>query len=55
MAEFYDLRWHVALVLEQLERQTESAGSSPVSSSELANQSDIPQNPSLGPRIAKAA
>jgi hypothetical protein len=55
MAEFYDLRWHVALVLEQLERQPDLRGSSPASGSDSANQSDIPQNPSLSPRIAKAA
>lgn len=55
MEEFYNLRWHVAFVLEQLERQQQHTSSPPSAPSENANQSDIRQIPKSARQISKSS
>ncbi|MCA9071440.1 MAG: TAXI family TRAP transporter solute-binding subunit [Planctomycetaceae bacterium] len=55
MEEFYNLRWHVAFVLEQLERQQEHRGSLPVEASDNANDADIRNIPKSNRQFSKSS
>lgn len=55
MEEFYNLRWHVAFVLEQLDRQQQDNSSVPPSTSDNANHADIRQIPKSSRHIPEAS
>ena len=55
MEEFYNLRWHVAFVLEQLERQQLHKSSLPSAASDNANQADIRHIPKSNRQLSKTS